>query len=368
MGGPRAMHAVQRGWRDSPCSAAAAATNDHTARSARNRFRLSRPVVLCLVSSRALRGEHEHRLAFAERLPWKLASHSQSEVIYASNSTEDRIAVFPPGACGDVVPARIIEGGRTGLAEPRGLSLDAWGRLHVANRKTATVTVYAPGAQGNAAPLRVLGAGTMHTAEAIAIGHDGDVFVASRTNGTIGGQASIVHFRSRSTHSDYTITGPRTGLTYPVGLALADDGTLLVANAFGGVVAAYAAGSRGDAAPLRSFTAATTSTQGLACCASTLVVSGMSVYVYSSDAGAGAQPAAVLARCAMLPLGCAGVVAIQVARGTPGTLIGVADSSHAAVHLIRTCGVAPALRVAAVASIAGPATGLGATVGGLAFA
>ena len=210
-------------------------------------------------------------------------------MIYASNSTEDRIAVFPLGACGDVAPSRTIEGGRTGLAEPRGLSLDAWGRLHVANRKTATVTVYAPGAQGNAAPLRVLGAGTMHTAEAIAIGHDGDVFVASRTNGTIGGQASIVHFRSRSTHSDYTITGPRTGLTYPVGLALADDGTLLV-------------------------------------------------------------------------------VAIQVARGTPSTLIGVADSAHAAVHLIRTGGVAPALRVAAVASIAGPATGLGAAVGGLAFA
>jgi glucose/arabinose dehydrogenase len=289
-------------------------------------------------------------------------------VIYASNSTEDRIAVFAPGACGDVAPTRIIEGGRTGLAEPRGLALDARGHLHVANRRTATVTVYAPGAQGNAAPLRVLGARAMHTAEAIVVGHDGDVFVASRADGTIAGQASIVHFASDSSHSDYTITGHVTGLTYPVGLALADDGTLLVANAFGGVVAAYAAGSRGDAAPLRSFTAATASTQGLACCASTLLVSGTNVYVYPSTAGAGAQPAAVLARCAMLPLGCAGVVAVQVVREPPNILIGVADSAHAAVHLIRTCGVAPALRMAAVASIAGPATGLCAAVGGLAFA
>lgn len=289
-------------------------------------------------------------------------------MIYASNSTEDRIAVFPPGACGDVAPARTTEGGRTGLAEPRGLSLDAWGRLHVANRKTATVTVYAPDAQGNAAPLRVLAARAMQTADAIVVGHDGDVFVASRAVGTIAGQASIVHFRSNSSHSDYTITGHRTGLTHPVALALADDGSLLVANAFGGVVAAYAAGSRGDATPLRSFTAATTSTQGLACCANTLLVSGTNVYVYSSGAGAGAQPAEVLARCPMLPLGYAGAVAIQVARGTPITLIGVADSANAAVHLIRTCGVAPALRMAAVVSIAGPATGLGAVVGGLAFA
>jgi hypothetical protein len=289
-------------------------------------------------------------------------------VIYASNSTEDRIAVFPPGACGDVAPARTIEGCRTGLAEPRGLSIDASGRLHVVNRRTATVTVYAPGAQGNAAPLRVLGAGAMHAADAIVVGHDGDVFVASRAFGTIASEASIVHFRSDSSRSDYTITGHRTGLTYPVALALADDGTLLVANAFGGVVAAYAAGSRGDATPLRSFTAATTSTQGLACSASTLVVSGTNVYVYPSDAGTGAQPSTVLARCPMLPLGCAGAIAIQPARGTPVTLIGVADSAHAAVHLIRTFGVAPALRIAAVASIAGPSTGLGAAVGGLAFA
>jgi hypothetical protein len=295
-----------------------------------------------------------------------LGSHSRADVIYASNSNEDRIAVFAPGRYGDVAPKRIIEGSRTGLAGPHGLAVDARGRLFVANRKTATVAVHAQGAAGNAGPLRILGADAMHTAQALAVGPGGDVFVASWPDGSLAGRASIVHFACDCSRSDYTIAGPRTGLTHPVGLALADDGTLLVANAFGGVVAAYAAGSRGDAAPLRSFTAATASTQGIACGARTLIVSGVSVYVYPGSAGTGAQPAAVLARCAMLPLGCAGAVAIRVAAAQP--VIGVADTVRAAVHLIRTCGVAPALRMAAVASIAGPATGLSGPVGGLAFA
>jgi DNA-binding beta-propeller fold protein YncE len=289
-------------------------------------------------------------------------------VIYTSNTTENRISVFAAGACGDVAPIRIIEGDRTGLAEPRGLALDARGRLYVANRKTATATVYAPDAQGDATPLRMLSAVAMRTAEAIAVAPEGDVFVAGCADGALAGRGCVVRFAPDSSHSTCTIAGHRTGLTYPVGLALADDGALIVANAFGGVVAAYAAQSRGDAAPLRSFTAATASTRGIACGARTLLVSGTSVYLYPSGAGAGAQPTAVLARCPMLPLGAAGAVAIRVAKVPPVILVGVADSMRKAVHLIRTSGVAPAIRIAAVASIAGPATGLTESVGGLVFA
>jgi hypothetical protein len=196
----------------------------------------------------------------------------------------------------------------------------------------------------------------MHTAEGLALEPDGGLFASSWPDGDIAGSAAIVHFAADSVRGDYTIAGSQTGLTYPVGLARAEDGTLFAANAFGGVVGAYAAGARGNASPLRSFTAATSSTQGIACGARTLLVSGAFVYLYASSAGAGAQPAAVFARSVVLPLCSAGGVAICASSEPP--IVGVADAPAKAVHVIRTVGVAPALRMVFVETIAGPATGL----------
>jgi hypothetical protein len=225
----------------------------------------------------------------------------------------------------------------------------------VANRRAATVTVYAPAARGNAAPPRTLHAPALHSAEGLALGPDGGVFASSCPDDGVTGPATIVHFVADGVRCDYTIAGSRTGLTYPVGLALAHDGSLFAANAFGGVVSAYAADARGNVLPLRSFTAATANTQGIACDARALLVSGAFVCVYAACAGAGALPAAVLGRSTMLPLGCAAGVAILAGAQAP--IVGVADSAGA-VHVIRTCGIAPALRIASVDSIAGPATGL----------
>jgi DNA-binding beta-propeller fold protein YncE len=275
-------------------------------------------------------------------------------MVYASNFNADRITVYAPGARGDAAPVRAIEGDRTQLAGPQGLVVDACGRLYVANRRAATVTVYAPGATGNIQPLRTLRAPGMRSAQGLALAPDGNLFVSSWPAGDGSGTAAVVHF-AEGARCDYTIAGTRTGLTYPVGLAVADDGTLYAANAFGGVVAAYAAGAQGNAAPLRTFTAATASTQGIACGARTLLVSGACVFLYPAGAGPGTPPAAVLARSMLLPLRCAAGVAIDESKQPP--VVCVADSAGA-LHVIRMSGVAPALRVASVDTIAGPATRL----------
>jgi len=123
-------------------------------------------------------------------------------VIYVSNSNANRIAVFDALARGNAAPVRTIEGGRTGLAGPRGLALDAAGRLYVANRQAATVTVYAPAASGNIAPLRTLHAPVLRSAFGLALEPEGGVFVSSCPDGDVGGVAAIVHFAVDSVRCD----------------------------------------------------------------------------------------------------------------------------------------------------------------------
>jgi sugar lactone lactonase YvrE len=276
-------------------------------------------------------------------------------VIYVSDFASDRISVFADDARGNVAPLREIHGPRTGLAGPGGLAVDAGGHLYVVNRRSGPVTVYPPGAAGDVAPLRTLRAPSMR-AEAVAIGAAGEVFVASRAGDDGMPLPAILRFAAGRSDCDGRIAGRRTGLTVPVGLALGDDGALYVANAHGGVVGAFAAGTTGDVAPLRAFTAATASTQGIARGARMLVLSGGCLYLYDSGAAAGAQPTAVLGRSAALHLRSAAGVAID-ARVTP-PLVCVADRAAGAVLVIRTSGIAPALGVASAVEIAGPATGL----------
>ncbi len=126
-----------------------------------------------------------------------------------------RIAIYPPNADGDVPPVRVIQGPRTGLSNPAGIAVDGAGRIYVTNGgpqsftvlPTPSITVYAPDAAGDAAPVR-------------------------------------------------TIAGPATHLGAPTAIAVADDGTLYVANAEVladdlGSVTTHAASARGDSPPVK---------------------------------------------------------------------------------------------------------------------
>src|SRR2546427_9489988 len=64
--------------------------------------------------------------------------------LYVANSNS--IAVYPPGASGNVAPARTISGTNTGLDFPFGVALDSAGNLYAANSRVKSITVYPPGA------------------------------------------------------------------------------------------------------------------------------------------------------------------------------------------------------------------------------
>jgi DNA-binding beta-propeller fold protein YncE len=67
------------------------------------------------------------------------------------------ITVYPMRSFGDVSPLRLIQGPKTLLSWPTGISVDSErGELYVANDTGDSVTVYGPTANGDVAPIRVL--------------------------------------------------------------------------------------------------------------------------------------------------------------------------------------------------------------------
>jgi DNA-binding beta-propeller fold protein YncE len=283
-------------------------------------------------------------------------------VIYVSNFRAASVTVFRPTARDNAAPVRTIAGARTGLSGPLGLAIDAQDLLYVANRTGAGVTVHGPTAHGDVAPVRTLRVPASAEALAVAVGPDGDVFVATVPRaGAAGCPPAIVHFRTRATESDYAIAGPLTGLTCPVGLAFHPGGQLYVANALGGVVSAFAADAIGNASPLQSFTAATSSTRAIACGAGMLLLTGPGVYLYPSAGTPANGPAAAFGPSSSFSLRYASGIAIDAHTQPP--IVYVADYTAGAVHVIETVGVPPYLAVAKASAIKGPATRLDGPVG-----
>jgi hypothetical protein len=286
---------------------------------------------------------------------------ARSAVIYVSNPRTDSVVVFASAARGNAAPVRRIAGARTGLSAPVALAMDRQHNLYVANRTGASVTVYGTLANGDVAPLRTLRVPATAEALAVALGPKGDAFVATCPRTGAPWPPAIVHFPAGATECDYVIAGPRTGLTCPVGLAVDSGGHLYVANTFGGVVSAFAAHAVGDVAPLRSFTAATSSTRAIACGAGTLLLTGPGVYLYASAGTPANGPAAVFGPSPSLSLRYASGVAIDALAQEP--IVYVADYAARALQVIETTGVAPHLAVARVGAIQGVATGLDGPVG-----
>jgi hypothetical protein len=280
-------------------------------------------------------------------------------VIYVSNFRGDSVVVFTAEAEGNAAPVRALAGAQTGLSGPVGLAMDRRRSLYVANRTGAGVTVYGATANGDVAPLRTLRVPATTQALAVAVNVDGDAWVATCPRPGAPCPPAIVHFSAGATESDYAIAGPRTGLTCPVGLALHRGDLLYVANAFGGVVSAFPTDAVGDASPLWSFTAATSSTRAIACGAGALVLTGPAVYLYASGPPDG--PAAVFGRSSVPSLQYAVGVAIDALAGNP--VICVADYAAGALRIIDTVGAPPRPAVANVRAIEGAMTGLDGPIG-----
>jgi len=281
--------------------------------------------------------------------------------VYITNSGDSSIRVFAKNATGNVAPLRVLAGANTGLSLPIGMAFDPQGNLYVANRTGAGVTVYAPNATGNASPLRTLSDPQLGAAQTLAIGPTGEVWVAACPNcgQSGGGVTGLFHFPAGATASDRSIAGATTLLQNPAGVALDASGNVIVADAFGGVVSAFAADASGDVAPIRSFApGAGQNVQALAVADGTIFITepGVGVVLYPATADGDAGPAATLAFSGDLSVSYPGGVSIDDTISPP--VVYVVDYGAGAIDVVQTSGTPPNLSIGSVSTIAGTNTGL----------
>jgi hypothetical protein len=277
--------------------------------------------------------------------------------IYVTNAS-NTISIFDIAATGDAAPVRAITGSATGLSLPIGVQVDHLNNIYVANRVGSTITVYTSDANGDAAPIRTLMATGMGAPEGLALGPSEDVYTSTcpSCGESGGGMVGVFHFAVGATTSDFSIAGDAS-FSDPDGLAIDDDNNIIVGNAFGGVVATFAAGATGSAAPTRTFTPPGTNLQDIAVGGNAIAVTtpGDGVDIYALTASGSATPVVTLSSTDF-PLSYPGGVFID--RAVSPEVIYVVDYGGNAIYALTTAGTEPNLSIASVRVISGADTTL----------
>jgi len=175
------------------------------------------------VSSDATKGKAAATVKLAGSAKGKLAQTAGNSIFvtnFAANTvlkTGDSVTGYPVNGNGDIAPSIDINGSNPSISGPAAIAVDSKGNIYVANETgglsgNGSVTEYAAGSNGNATPSA-------------------------------------------------NISGPDTGLSQPVGIALDAEGNIYVANQSDlvdgggeGSVTEYPAGSNGDTAPIATIT------------------------------------------------------------------------------------------------------------------
>src|SRR5439155_26609369 len=109
--------------------------------------------------------------------------------IYVANAGGGSIAVFAPGANGNVAPVRTVPGtATTGIIVPGDVALDSTGNLYVANNNGNNILVYPPGVSGSWPPARTISGastGLSGGTRGIVLDSAGNLFVAIYTNSIV---------------------------------------------------------------------------------------------------------------------------------------------------------------------------------------
>jgi hypothetical protein len=183
--------------------------------------------------------------------------------IYVANTDTTSVVAFASGASGNVAPDAVISGSNTGLVQPNGLAVDAAGNLYVANcgrcghgiDGPASVEVFPPGANGNIAPARLIsgaatqldggGGGPGGGPGGIAVDGSGNIYIAADQKIVVFGPSqngNVAPLR--------VIAGKRTQLTAPYGIAVSPNGIYVGTYASPAAVLRFALSANGNAAPL----------------------------------------------------------------------------------------------------------------------
>ena len=262
--------------------------------------------------------------------------------IYVTNGLANTVTVYAANANGNLPPIAVIGGSTTKLANPTAIALDAGGKIYVLNSTefpkgattvysnsaqfpTGNITVYPPLANGagilNEAPVATIGGSKtlLDDPAGVAVDSDGNLYVANAQGNPFAAKknvekGSVTVYRAGSNGNVApiaTISGGRTGLSYPLGIALDSSGNIYVTNTYTGntrgsppnsSITVYPAGSNGNAAPIAVIAGGNTGLdypQGIALDSSGKLyvvgfVSGVgtSVNVYPAGSNGNVSPAA----------------------------------------------------------------------------
>lgn len=180
--------------------------------------------------------------------------------LYVTNTyPTNSVTVYASGSTGNASPIRTITGSNTLLDDPIDIAVDNHGRTYVANygngsTAIGTVTVYAAGATGNATPVQTISGSNSKIQGPDGIALDplnGDIYVS---NTDFGSSFSVDVYGAHATGNvrpKARIAGHNARLSFPTGLTLDPSGNIFVPNGNNKTITVYAAGSKGDVAPIR---------------------------------------------------------------------------------------------------------------------
>jgi hypothetical protein len=194
-----------------------------------------------------------------------------SQNIYLTDPFASSISVFSTGT--QIQRIEQIADPNPGMDYPLGIAFDTSANIYVANAGSQdggydSVTIYPAGSNANVSPIATIGAGGapdntgLNCPDAIFVGGAGHIQVANAVGGYNSNGSITVYLPGSSGNvaPAATLTGPDTGLSYPVGLLQGPGGTLHVLNALGGPDGAgsitmypTASGINGDLTPTNTI-------------------------------------------------------------------------------------------------------------------
>jgi DNA-binding beta-propeller fold protein YncE len=171
------------------------------------------------------------------------------QLLYASVPDQRSVMIFDASVSGAAAPLTVIKEAAPDV--PISVGMDLEGEIYLANRN-GNLAVYA--GRGSAYQLvrRLAGPHTqLGRIAAMAVDGSGGLYIANQ-NDDMGGPRIVV-FAGRMSGNvmpDHSISGPHTGLTSPVGIAIDATGRSFIADHDSGKILVFDAGARGDTPPL----------------------------------------------------------------------------------------------------------------------
>jgi len=186
--------------------------------------------------------------------PISIGPNFPTATLYAANSTQNSVEIYPPGTASGSGPQNVIGGGSTALNGPQYLTFDASKNLWVSNftqNSGGNIVEIAATATGNVFPLLTANQSNLTVAHPrglafvnqIVGGVTTTLLVVANVDPTQKTFANELLFLSNASgllSTNFTIAGPATGLNVPSGVAVDANQNIYVANLQGASVEQFA--------------------------------------------------------------------------------------------------------------------------------